>query len=159
MEIPITPQRRAWGDYDCHMGPHRNKTLEDFLKTIKEVKIIKKMDTPRFQGCCWFVFKNEDWFKKMTETQRESLLLTNAFEVLNSKGYHEVTKPKNRDIAVYFFNSAGERESVVHYGRYINGKILSKFGKGHVFEHPIEMVPDYFGNGVKFFSRQYNKTL
>ena len=148
MEIPITPERKKFGEITFFGS---NKELEDFLETTDKVKIIERMDTGFSEMCYWFVFGKAKWFKRMNEREKEAFI-TNADALLGSKGYHKIEIPKNGDIAVYSFSS-NEDGWVAHYGEYCNGKVRSKFGRTHIYEHDIGFVPSDFGDTVKFFRK------
>jgi hypothetical protein len=40
-----------------------------------------------------------------------------------------------------------------HWGVYEDGKVISKFGQGHIFKHDFDRVPNVFGSGVMFFRK------
>ncbi len=66
--------------------------------------------------------------------------------------HHLVHNPLQGDIVTYF--SEGK---MTHMGRLNEeGRVRSKFGKGHVYEHPIGDVPDYYldkENDIRFYRK------
>jgi hypothetical protein len=62
----------------------------------------------------------------------------------------EVTQSEARegDIALYF----GEAGRFKHAGRMLeNGRVVSKWGIGHLYEHEVLEVPESYGNILRFF--------
>ena len=65
----------------------------------------------------------------------------------------------NRPVQRYLEGSADVGSVVVygdlvHVGRYLgNNRVRSKWDYGSVFEHPLELVPEEYGDSVRFFSR------
>lgn len=152
MEIPITSQRKILDDI-TFFGSYNGQTLESFLKTTDKIKRIKEMDTGESEMCCWFIFKREPWFKKMYTEQVDRLLMKDPEIFLQSMGYAEVEAPEKGDIVVYSFSGNYEGR-VGHYGKYIGkGKVRSKFGKTHVYEHDIDFVLASYGDRAKFFHK------
>jgi hypothetical protein len=152
MEIPITSQRKILEDITFY-GSYNGQTLESFLKTTDKIKRIKEMDTGESEMCCWFIFKREPWFKKMYIEQVDRLLMKDPEIFLQSMGYTEVEAPEKGDIVVYLFSGNYEGR-VGHYGKYIGkGKVRSKFGKTHVYEHDIAFVLASYGDRARFFHK------
>jgi hypothetical protein len=55
---------------------------------------------------------------------------------------------QNGDIVFYF--SKGE---FTHAGLWCDGRVISKWGIGHLYEHQILEVPSSYGSEVRFYSR------
>lgn len=69
-------------------------------------------------------------------------------EYKHPKGYTEVESPQEGDVVFYFHG-----ESPEHVGIYVgDGKVESKFGIGHIYKHPTESVPTYYGT-PRFFRK------
>ena len=52
------------------------------------------------------------------------------------------------DVAIYFSES-----DLLHAGKYDSGKIVTKWGKGHVWEHGLWEVPTSYGARVKWYAK------
>ena len=62
-------------------------------------------------------------------------------------GYVEVTHPQTNDLVIYFNEGRPN-----HLGRFTdNNSVKSKWGRGHIFQHPLDAVPSFYGNEVRFF--------
>lgn len=80
-------------------------------------------------------------------------------------GYVEVQEPREGDLALYykrtrrvrnFFDPSMEEVELAlkHSGVCLGNKMVrSKWGQGHVFEHPVDLVPVIYGDEVMFFRR------
>jgi hypothetical protein len=55
---------------------------------------------------------------------------------------------RDGDIVVYFYE---DRSDPLHTGRWNDGRVLSKWGKGHVWLHPLEECPSPYGTRARFF--------
>ena len=70
---------------------------------------------------------------------------------LSCEGHHEVEQPQVGDLAIYLVEIGGDREQT-HIGRIKSpGRVLSKWGYGHVYEHTLDEVPVEYGEHVRFF--------
>jgi len=98
--------------------------------------------------CAWFVFKDEDWWTSEDDLGLE--FWDNTEKFLENKGYKKVEQPQFGDVVVYRLKGDLESPSTVkHLGVFKQqGKVVSKFNQGHVFEHDIDMVPNMFGESV-----------
>jgi len=62
-------------------------------------------------------------------------------------GFVEVSDPQNKDLVIYFNESWPK-----HLARYADdNNVRSKWGGGHIFQHPLEVVPSFYGDEVRFF--------
>lgn len=80
------------------------------------------------------------------------------------KGYMEVQESREGDLALYyktikkveFFNPGMNEVRMIlkHSGICLGNKLVrSKWGQGHVYEHPVDVVPVIYGDEVKFFRK------
>lgn len=58
----------------------------------------------------------------------------------------ETEEPEDGDFVVYF-----KKGSVAHSGVWSCGRVRSKWGTGHVWEHALHEVPLRYGDEVRFF--------
>ena len=64
------------------------------------------------------------------------------------EGYSEIGKPEKGDIVFYFHDGAPK-----HVGIYDGDNMVrSKFGEGHVYRHPIALIPTFYGE-PRFFRK------
>ncbi len=62
--------------------------------------------------------------------------------------YKQVDKPEAGDI-VFYYDADGNWQ---HTGLASGPEtVVSKFGLAHVYEHPVNAVPTFYGNTVKFY--------
>lgn len=68
-----------------------------------------------------------------------------------------VHEPEKGDVVLYFSNMGHQLNFVAHWGIVTDGQntplVQSKFGRGHVYEHPLGLVPTIYGNGISFFRK------
>jgi catechol 2,3-dioxygenase-like lactoylglutathione lyase family enzyme len=82
-------------------------------------------------------------------SQNEKLAVTADFvsglfgEVLAER---EPGRATDEDIIIYFDNN-----TPTHAGKFNKGRVVSKWGTGHLWEHPIYEVPLSYGNRIKFY--------
>lgn len=153
IEIPLNDKRKVF--YSAILGIHnfKNRNIEDSIKEFENVKIIERMQTPPSRKCYWFIFKDDLWFKQLCDTEARSLLMYEGPSFLKKKGYIEVDNPQDNDIVIYTEKTASTEE-IKHYGIYMNGKVISKFGRGNIYEHPLELVPEPYGNKATFMRKK-----
>ena len=74
----------------------------------------------------------------------------NIFNKLKERNYECQTNPKPGDLVLYFKNKAN-KENVTHLGIWTSdGKVRSKFGTTYVYDHPLDYVPEVYGNYARF---------
>ena len=56
--------------------------------------------------------------------------------------------PSNGDYVLYFSD-----QTIVHAGKMESGRVISKWGRGHIWIHGICEVPAGYGNQVKYYNR------
>jgi hypothetical protein len=132
----------------------------DFLSDVR-----KRLDKYNRTAPKWKRDQEPDLFKEITVIKegddRERISSTNCvsfvFEFLFwvnpsrivDKLKEEVEKPNNGDLVAYFLD--GELR---HIGIYVGkGRVISKWGAGPVFEHPLYMVPESYGNCIRYFKK------
>lgn len=71
-------------------------------------------------------------------------------------GFHRVLVPSEGDIVAYVRCNEPYVDAQ-HFGILREGKVLSKFGVGHIFRHDIEQVPLSYGEKVIFYGRNQIK--
>lgn len=81
-----------------------------------------------------------------------------AYELLHNDlpGVNWISDPEINSVVLYFrYRGRFSPAKVEHWGVVSNLdgdiKVQSKWGKGHVYEHPLGMVPIYLGNCIYFF--------
>jgi len=62
-------------------------------------------------------------------------------------GFRMVYEPLEGDIVAYFLWGRASHIGV----KTGNGRVTSKWGKSHVLNHPLELVPTIYGNEVRFY--------
>ncbi len=69
-----------------------------------------------------------------------------------STEHHTVEDPIKGDFVIYF-----SKGKMTHMGKFSEeGKVISKFGKAHVYEHPIGVVPVSYldkDNDIRFYRK------
>lgn len=72
-----------------------------------------------------------------------------SLPILKVWGYKVVDKPRPGDLVVYF-----DKQKEVHYGIWNqNLKVVSKWGSGEVYEHPLELLLEDYGTHVLFLRK------
>ena len=102
--------------------------------------------------CFLFVFEEyvpEQLVGKISAFSQKASEKSNVFQVLLDNGFIELHDERKADdkIVVYF-----DKGTVTHFGKIQNDKILSKWGVGLIWEHPVFEVPSSYGNEVKYSS-------
>jgi len=152
MIIPNTVVREAWGRNALGVFPEARLNLSDFLETIDGVEILEKMETADCERCAWYIFRNEEWYKRLDSLKRGSVLIgKRGIGFLRSVGYSVKKNPLDNDVVAY-----GSRDTrmINHYGKYCGGRVVSKIGTLHVVKHDLEVVPDFYGDIVTFLRRR-----
>jgi hypothetical protein len=107
--------------------------------------------------CAHYVFGErfgEGW--AMPDEELENEIWNDAAAFLRDKGYESVTDPEPGDVVVYSTEDPGPHglEWIEHFAILEdNGLAVSRFGQGPVVRHPIEAVPNQYGNKVYFFRK------
>lgn len=103
---------------------HRRAILGIEVKGLELVQ--RAQDRPHFENSYSFIFPNataDDVYKK--------------FDSFNA-----VSRPRKGNIIFYMKNG-----QITHVGKLVNEKtVISKWGRGHVYEHPIGLVPESYGD-------------
>lgn len=76
--------------------------------------------------------------------------------LLNNNYLSEIrpTEVGDNDIVIYF-NGA----EIKHAGKIsVNGRVISKWGIGHLFEHSIFEVPEQYGNDIRYYKQLAKET-
>jgi hypothetical protein len=127
--------------------------LKDMYDRIAQLPGIKVVDSSfHYEGeyCQWFVFKDEPWWN-INDKRMALELEGNAYNFLLSKGFRDVMNPNVDDVVMYYPEVPAQP---VHFGIF-KGKdiVVSKFGEGYVYEHPIDAVPLNYGDYYKFLRK------
>ena len=97
-----------------------------------------------------FVFKEKipsELIEKIWGCSESSSNPSDIFQMLIENGFiemHEVRKADDK-IVIYFHEN-----SAMHFGKIEQDKVVSKWGIGLVWEHPVFEVPFSYGNEVKY---------
>lgn len=68
--------------------------------------------------------------------------------------YKQVSRPNPGDYVLYFNSNGVLPDVITHIGICLPGdRVLSKWGLVNVFDHPVYLVPESFGERVRFVSR------
>lgn len=129
-----------------------NNNKFDQIAKLQNVKLKEECnyisDEKEKHDCIWYVKK------------QLSLAITGVFSFSTWQpiDYCQVSTPKLEDIVIYHRGQNGSGEN--HIGIYEGENFVrSKFGYGHVYSHPIDLVPDDYGRHVSFFTKQRDKSL
>lgn len=127
----------------CGRGEFKNAILFKQIRTLipPSLKIKSPADTSEKQvNCHGYTFNKDCWYE-----------VINVHKMINTGEIRPVDEPKENDIVVYYLD--GSKIPIIkHTGRYLeNGKVISKWANGPVFEHEILNVPFTYGETVKFF--------
>lgn len=151
MYIPITPLRNALEELIAQnndLGSHRARLLEIEGQSIKILELI--LDPANDFNCVMYAFNfrlemptnvfgryyaNTEYLKYLIDNQH-------LIEVSEQDLAHG-------DYCVYSFE-----DKLTHIGVLSAERLIkSKWGMGHIFEHPIEQCPISYGNTVKFYKQ------
>ncbi|PJD97973.1 MAG: hypothetical protein CK425_02265 [Parachlamydia sp.] len=69
--------------------------------------------------------------------------------ILKEWGYIAVDKALPGDLVVYLENQHAEHYGILNH----NGKVISKWGSGEVFEHPLNLLLEEYGTHVLFYRK------
>jgi hypothetical protein len=73
---------------------------------------------------------------------------------LSVGGFAEVETPMENDLAIYITDYELGMKEQAHVGRFFpDGRVVSKWGYGHVYQHDVDCVPTWYGQEVRFFRR------
>ena len=142
MKIRTTKIRKRIKELICQIDFDGIGSLDGF--TIYERRDAREDRRIGF-GCVRFVFSGIE-----ENVQR---WVNNA---TNPPWYEEVQEPKEGDLVTYFFLSKiqdhNSQPIATHTGLYLgNHRVRSKFRESHVYEHPLEDIPENYGLEVRFF--------
>ncbi len=103
--------------------------------------------------CFMYVFKQKIPNSLMEKIYYISENSMNYFQELLDSGFIELHDTKSTDdtVTVYFDNSVAK-----HFGKIVNGEIISKWGKGLIWKHRVFEVPISYGNIVKYSNGKIN---
>jgi hypothetical protein len=104
--------------------------------------------------CFLFVFEEyipEELVGKIRVFSQNSSVRSNVFQNLLDNGFIELHDDRKTDdrIVVYF-----DKLIVTHFGKIERNKILSKWGAGLIWEHPVFEVPLSYGNAIRYSNGQ-----
>ncbi len=148
----------------CHIN-----ALYDALKKSPDFEVIRDHAGEDKKQCDWYVFQNEEWYKKISEdgeTIHRMLFEKDALQNLEKQGYERIWSPEVGAIIIYF-NSKGE---AVHYGKVFalgpkspiqgaaacpQGVIVeSSFHCEFVARHPQASIPAMYGTHFAYMRKK-----
>lgn len=133
---------------------------------------LEKSEIQDRERCAEYIFGrllNEPW--ATTESSVPDDFWLNTIKFLRKKGYKLVNKAQEKDVVGYAFKDIYKTipdEDVFlpqalhtkrvspffeHFGIVKNGKVISKFAEGYVYEHDLDTIPDRFGELVFYFRK------
>ncbi|OGE18633.1 hypothetical protein A3J19_03985 [Candidatus Daviesbacteria bacterium RIFCSPLOWO2_02_FULL_41_8] len=151
----LTEKLSARRNILLHAGGDRVDAFDEIGK-MPGMEVIERFDSANshYFDCRDYVFgrrRREKWYDPRSDALEETMLGHPA-NFLISQGYNHTETPLSGDVAVYIHNPSwypGPRAA--HWGIYDQGKVISKFGAGHVYRHSFDLVPNFYGNRVLFF--------
>lgn len=114
----------------------------DGIGELPEFRIVQRLDTfPKPVDCFAYLFGEEKDEK--------------VFEILNQYTPIAINQMQAGDYVGYFRRHKDPLEGPPeHMGMAVDSKrVQSKFGRAHVYEHPISLVPTYYGNIIRVFRK------
>jgi len=156
MDLPITPLRQQL-EAILHPAPGRCIRIDFDLAERAGLTIVEKripaVDEAQNYKCAQFVFRTilaEHQLKSNSGFPHD--LFDDPDTFLGKYNYHRVLVPSEGEVLAYV--AVGERYvQVKHMGIFKEGKVISKFGIGHIFRHDIGQVPLSYGEKVIFYAR------
>jgi hypothetical protein len=151
MKISSSIERKELSEVLQESTVNNTNRLDELLDRLK-IKVISKSFTNDTKRCIWFTFKNEKWYQEGdTIDIHWTLFWLPGINFLKSKGYQKVKEPIENNVAVYLFK---DQKRIGHYGICKkDNKVISKFGTTYVVEHPLELIPDIYGDEVIFLKK------
>ncbi len=144
------------------------------LKKLEGFKIVEKVRRNTFQinyKCSQFVFSKilkESWAPHYTQNQMDEKFWENPIHFLETKKIISLKESEEiikGDIICYIARDKVDttRFEAKHWGIVLSeNQVISKFGSGSIFSHPIIGVPDYGKNsidGAIFFRHKIKNTF
>lgn len=127
----------------------------DEIGNIPGIRIIeRRRDNPEIYDCLKLV---SDYLEepRLLESQEIWVLPQLVFERL---GYRSVEEPEDRDVILYCFDLSQwfdeENTPFKHLGIMIGTEVRSKWGPYNIFQHPLNAIPNQYGNSVAFFRKE-----
>lgn len=110
----------------------------DGIGELPEFRIVQRLDTfPEPVDCFAYLLGEEKKDDKV-------------FEILNQYTLVPIGQMQAGDYVGYF----RKHEAPEHMGIAVDSKrVRSKFGRAHVYEHPISLVPTNYGNTIRVFRK------
>ena len=104
--------------------------------------------------CFLFVFEEDipkELIGKIKDYSQNFSERSDVFQKLLDNGFIELHNTRKTDdkVIVYF-----DKEIVTHFGKIENDKIISKWGVGLIWKHPVFEVPLSYGNAVMYSNGQ-----
>lgn len=154
-----------------------------FVKIIKNVHspeyiLFPDIGRAAAKDCFDEAFEDNDVYQQALRSEENyGIMRSLAFQhgtprsLLTACGYKEVAgaQASKGDLIIYFFNGIrssnglpvySNQKKISHYGRIIdvanNGTsivVKSRFNHSHVYQHPIDCIPYYFGNSYLIFTK------
>ena len=128
--------------------PH---SIELVVEETKVIKIVHDYDNGVYLNCYMFCFdikwgdiknKSQNGSQKFPVNEYACHLIKNFLCEIDH------TKAEDGDYVIYFSDDKPQ-----HAGRFCGGKIISKWGKYHVWRHGLLEVPTRYGEEVRYFKK------
>lgn len=155
MDLPITAVRRELESL-LHPAPGQCALVDFDLVERAGLTIVERripaVDLAHNYKCVWFVFRRMLQEPRFTVNLFSNDIFDDPTAFLGGHGFIPVHTPSEGDVLAYV--SRGEIYTQAHhFGLFQQGKVLSKFGVGHIFKHDIPQVPVSYGEQVLFYRR------
>lgn len=136
---------------------YRNLAQMDGIEIVSMPTILKDTRT----SCVGYLFKHlmqEKWDEDLSKE-----LFGNTRNFLFNKEYDLVKEPTNEDVIAYGYGEKSPEFELMeyevtkqaeHFGIWIDGKVISKWGPGPVFKHETNIIPTHYGDIVSFYRRK-----
>lgn len=145
----------------------KNKDPSEYYKSLANRRGIELVSMPSCLkdtrwSCNDYVFSHlmqENW----DNGGDVASLFGDVKNFLLGKGYSHVQEPIDLDVIIY---GNGRRDpelrlmdyevtkGALHFGVWLDGQVVSKWGEGPVFKHNIEWIPTNFGDLASFYRRR-----
>ena len=131
----------------------------DKVGTLDGISILEKRDSEYDRRwaytCAEYVFKHrqpEPWFSIFMD---DTGMWFDTENFMVSKGYEVIAEPEEHSIVAYvgYDPEKKKRMKTMHWGIFCDGRVESKFGVGHAYQHDVDMVPNSYGAQALFFRK------
>ena len=149
--MDINEFRQKLDDVTKESRPYNHKQLIDSLKGDYPHNITRVSPLMGGDDCFLYVFREkipDDVLKNLSNIiEDKPEIFEEIGKKLMSKGFLSLHNEKREDdeIVIYFDNGIAK-----HFGKIVDDKIESKWGRGCAWRHNLFEVPLSYGNIVKF---------